>query len=118
MSCGDVGRTVYLYPVEKGKWYGPFKVVDCSQPFHMVVNVVENGLAVEWGYKTAEAWGLYASSQTIVSFGGRPDDTWRGWYYRNWWMENGMEFIHYDGADWELRFAWRWLCERRNVCYR
>ena len=81
MSCGDVGRSVWIYPIEKEKWYGPFKVVDCSQPFHMYVNVVEHGLAVEWGAKTAEAMGLRASSMTIVSFGGRPDDTWRGWYY-------------------------------------
>ena len=98
MSCGDVGRTAWIKVADDRQWYGPLKVVDCSQPFHAYVNIVELGLAVEWGAKTSEVLGMKASSAVRVALGGKPsngDDRW-GWYYRTWWIDYALEWEPFD----------------------
>ena len=98
MSCGDVGRTAWIKVADDRPWYGPLKVVDCSQPFHAYVNVVEWGLAVEWGAKTAERLNLKAASVVKVQLGDRPvtgDNGW-GWYYRTWWIDYALEWEDVD----------------------
>ncbi len=96
MSCGDVGRTAWIKVADDRPWYGPMKVVDCSQPFHAYVNVVELGLAVEWGAKTAEVLGVKASSATRVALGNKPKDSDWGWYFRTWWIDYALEWIGFD----------------------
>ena len=118
MSCGDIGRTAWIKVDDDHSWYGPLKVVDCSQPFHAYVNVAVYGLAVEWGHKTALALGISTASSVRVHLGGKPiDDEW-GWYYRTWWINSALDFIPSIGLNWELRFAYAWLCEERGICYR
>lgn len=96
MSCGDVGRTAWIKLSDDRDWYGPLKVVDCSQPFHMYVNVVEYGFAIEWGAKTAEALGSKAASSVRVALGSKPSDSSWGWYYRTWWIEYALEWEEFD----------------------
>ena len=98
MSCGDIGRTAWLKFENNASWYGPLKVVDCSQPFHAYVNIVEIGLAVEWGYDVSEAIGRKASSVVRVHLGSRPprDDNRWGWYYRTWWIDYALEWVKFD----------------------
>lgn len=117
MSCGDVGRTAWIKVADDRPWYGPLKVVDCSQPFHAYVNVAVYGLAVEWGHKTTLALGVGTGSSVRVHLGGKPTDSDWGWYYRTWWIDYALEFIPSIGINWELRFAYAWLCEERGICY-
>jgi len=94
MSCGDVGRTAWLKRPGH-KWDGPFLVVDCSREHHLWMNV-NNGLVVEWGYKTVERWGIPVVQDVIVNLGEKPKDNYRGWYYRTWWMEYAVEWVIID----------------------
>ena len=112
MSCGDVGRTAWIKVADDRLWYGPLKVVDCSQPFHAYVNVAVYGLAVEWGHKTALALGVPTSSAVRVHLGGKPSDDEWGWYYRTWWIEYALEFEKFHKPSlrywyFRLRFAYR-----------
>jgi hypothetical protein len=112
MSCGDIGRTAWIKVDDSHSWYGPLKVVDCSQPFHAYVNIAVYGLAVEWGHKTTLALGVATSSAARVHLGGKPsDDDW-GWYYRTWWIEYALEFETFYKPSlrywrFRLRFAYR-----------
>lgn len=114
MSCGDVGRTAWIKIADDRPWYGPLKVVDCSQPFHAWVNIVEYGLAIEWGAKTAEILGARASSAVRVHLGGKPNDSDWGWYYRTWWLENALEFEIPFYKHWTIPF--RGCPPRVNKC--
>lgn len=95
MSCGDIGRTAWLKRPGK-KWDGPFLVVDCSHKRHLWMNVVGNGLVVEWGYKTTQRWGQSVVQGILVHLGGKPDDEVWGWYYPYWFEEYALEWIVLD----------------------
>ena len=100
-------RMAWIKVADNRPWYGPLKVVDCSQPFHAYVNIVEYGLAIEWGAKTAEILGVRASSAVRVHLGGKPSDIGWGWYYRTWWIEYALEFEKFYKPSlryWHFRF--------------
>ena len=89
MSCGDIGKKVWLRP-EGMSWDGPFIVVDCSQHNHMYYHVVGMGLVVEVGFKQTQKWGFRTAGYievAIGSSGGGP-----GFYYPYWWVENKLEW--------------------------
>jgi len=91
MSCGDLGRTVWIRP-QGMDWVGPFTVVDCAMPEHAYYNIVALGLAAEIGYTTTKELGILASPYVEVHIGsGKPSD-FDGANYRWWWMTNCMEF--------------------------
>jgi len=116
MSCGDIGRTVWIKVSDNRPWYGPLKAVDCSQAFHSYVNVVEYNLSIELGAKTAEHLGLRTMESVGIALGAKPRDVWWGVSYQVWWIENALEFRFTVGINWELRFYYYWLCETQDIC--
>lgn len=102
MSCGDIGRTVWLRRPEIGVWEGPFIAVDCSQRRHMYYHEVGMGLVVEVGYRTASEWGEYVRNRIDVHIGSGPPGAWSGVYYPAWWVYNKMEFE--PPTWWEMPF--------------
>lgn len=91
MSCGDVGKTVWLRRPGEG-WEGPFIAVDCSQQNHLYYHLVGMGLVVEIGYKTVEDWGVKVLQRIDVHLGGGRPGPWNGVYYPYWWIENKLEW--------------------------
>jgi hypothetical protein len=73
MRCGDLGRVVWIRI--RGRWRGPFRVVDCSRRDHYALNVAR-GRAVDLGWATWQALSLPADLvPVVVSFRpptGRP----------------------------------------------
>jgi hypothetical protein len=89
MSCGDIGKKVWLRP-QGMQWEGPFIVVDCSQRNHMYYHIVGMGLVVEVGFAQTEKWGFRTANYIEVAIGrsgGGP-----GVYYGYWWVENRLEW--------------------------
>jgi len=91
MSCGDIGRTVWLRRPGHG-WEGPFISVDCSARKDLYYHLVGIGMVVEVGHKQASEWGQYVIYRIDVHLGSRPPDTWQGIFYPAWWVKNVMEF--------------------------
>jgi len=99
MSCGDIGKTVWLRPSGRSSWSGPFKVVDCSQRGHFYYHVVGMGLVVEVGYKQTERWGFRTAGRIDVHIGSGAPGAWSGVYYPYWWAENRLAF---EGVEYSL----------------
>lgn len=92
MSCGDIGKKVWLRPPNHG-WEGPFIAVDCSQRNHMYYHVVGMGLVVEVGFKQTEKWGFRTAGHIDVHIGGGPPGgSYDPVYYGYWWVENQLEW--------------------------
>ena len=88
-TCGMMGYTVWLR-IPGGNWRGPFTVVDCGAPAHLYYQIVEQGLAAEIGYLTAQSW-VPAASRVDVHIGSYPS-SWHGAYIRRWWINNALEW--------------------------
>lgn len=91
MSCGDIGKKVWLRPPDRS-WEGPFISVDCSQRNHMYYHVVGMGLVVEVGFKQTEKWGFRTAGHIDVHIGGGPPGAYDPVYYGYWWVENQLEW--------------------------
>lgn len=63
MRRGDLGRVVWIWI--RGRWRGPFRVVDCSQRGHYAMNLAR-GRAVDLGWATWQALGLPADLVPVV----------------------------------------------------
>lgn len=57
MRRGDLGRVVWIWI--RGRWRGPFRVVDCSRRDHYAMNLAR-GRVVDLGWPTWQALGLPA----------------------------------------------------------
>lgn len=90
LLCGDLGRTVWIK--RPGfDWDGPFRVVDCSAREHLFVNMLDHGIAVEVGFRTAQRYGRSTIGRVSVSLVGRS-----GAYainYATWWRTEIMSFM-------------------------
>ncbi len=91
MSCGDIGKTVWLRPPGMG-WQGPFIAVDCSQRNHMYYHQVGMGLVVEVGFEQTEKWGFRTSGYIGVHIGSGPPGAYNPVYLAYWWTENVLEW--------------------------
>jgi hypothetical protein len=90
MSCGSLGRTVWLRLPGHG-WDGPFVAVDCSAPNHRFYHVIVYDLAVEIGWTAAQRLGVSGSERVDVHIGTRPI-AWDGVRLRDWWLAFGLEW--------------------------
>lgn len=103
MSCGDIGKTVWLRPYGAMVWTGPFVAVDCSQKNHMYYHVVGMGLAVEVGFKTTELWGAKVLPRVDVHIGSSPPTNWNGVYFPDWWVKHRLQWQIPTRVPLELR---------------
>lgn len=88
MSCDHHGDTVYLNIPGSEKWWGPFKVVDCSGRNHMYYHMMM-GLAVEVSYKQAQKMGGLVIQRVNVCIGCKDPNGTNLAYY---WVENVLQW--------------------------
>lgn len=64
MSCAHVGDSVWLRRPGNG-WEGPYLVVDCSQPWHMYLNLTNRNLHIEVDQSRWLEWQRTSGTQNI-----------------------------------------------------
>lgn len=91
MSCAHIGESVYIRRPGFG-WEGPYLVIDCSQPFHMWVNVSSRHLHIEVDQERWIEWGATSGTQNIElcigdkNCGDSPVYFWQYWDKRAEYM--------------------------------
>jgi hypothetical protein len=89
MSCAEIGKTVYLNVEGQEKWWGPFRVADCSGHNHLYYHMVEMGLAVEVSYKMAKEMGALRFPRVNVCIECQDPN---GVNLAHYWLENVLEW--------------------------
>lgn len=84
MSCGHIGDSVWLKRLGLG-WEGPYLVIDCSQPYHMWMNLSSRHLHIEVDQDRWTDWRNSTGTQNIeMCIGskncvGNPVSFWYHW---------------------------------------